>query len=116
MRGAGPARRYRWSSPTPSWRRSSWSTSLGFYGAMLMGAVTLLVLLAERRSAVQAALERPPAAATHQQPEHGDRKAEVHDEGHQPAGGADREQEQQERAGEAGPLERDRPPARPAAP
>jgi hypothetical protein len=94
----------------------TWLSSLGFYAAMLMGAVTLLVLLAERRSAVRAALERPPAAPTHQQPEHGDRKAEVHDEGHQPAGGADREQEQQERAGEAGPLERDRPPARPAAP
>jgi hypothetical protein len=94
----------------------TWLSSLGFYAAVVVGAVTLLVLLAERRSAVRAGLERPPPAAAHQQPEHRDRKAEVHDEGHQPAGGADREQKQQERAGEAGPLERDRPPPRPAAP
>jgi hypothetical protein len=94
----------------------TWLSSLGLYGGMLLGAVTILVLLAERRSAELAALERPPAATAHQQPEHGDREAEVHDQGHQPARRADREQEQQQRAREAGPLEPDRPPARPAAP
>jgi hypothetical protein len=94
----------------------TWLSSLGFYGAMLVGAVTVLVLCAERRSALRAALERPPAAAAHQETEHGHREAEVHEEGDQPARRADREQKQQERAGEAGPLERDRPPARPAAP
>jgi hypothetical protein len=94
----------------------TWLSSLGLYGGMLLGAVTVLVLLAERRSGVPAALERPPAATAHQQPQHDDREAEVHDQGHQPTGRADREQEQQERAGEAGPFEPDRPPARPAAP